>query len=572
MERLQVDFGGIPTFCEDPDGLLELPEVREALRSAGMQLGEWDGARASLRELLVLDAAAKPLWIARDARRRHLAEEVLSAPRWVPVSIGALFPRFSVDVVRSVPSRHWDRLLPLHAQTRSLLNAHDTALLIGRAVFGIDPLHLELGEGWLRLVALAAAEDHGMPRPIAETLARRAPDWLDRTAAAEVLTDPAAARAAVRALHRDQPALVAAAPAPVRVLLEHALRRARTDRPIPSRPLRVREEGEAAFDSVEAVLRAALRRAEAEAFGEVSRAELEAADIRFTEWIQQNYSLILSSQNANVLKLSGLIGRLHEWMEGDRLLLLVVDSLGLSGWYVCEQVWRELGTIGRAETRAAFAVLPTLTLLSRRALFEGKLASQFSAGKHSQALERKLWEERFPGDGAYFNAEEGKGIEDAFSLGRSRVCVVDTAWDRRGHAIDPQFETIEEVARVWAERTGLRDIVKRGLSRGYLVVITSDHGHVVSEGIGRPPVGELVEDRSRRVLLFQERSLWEQYSTDPAWKDRYLRFLPSGLPADCFPLFAAGHWAFAYQGSRGVSHGGISPGEAIVPVAEVFAS
>lgn len=566
--RLRADFGGIPTFCEDPDGLLELPEVREALREAGMRMSEWGGTRAELRELLVLGAEEKPLLIVRDAGLRPMVETALPSVRWAAVSIGALFPRFAIDVVRSIPVQHWDRLLALHKQTRALLNSSDTAALIGRALFGIDPLNLEIGDGWTRLLAMLASEEQGLPRPIAEAAARHAPPWLGNAPAADILADPASARAAVRALLRDRADIAAAAPAPVRVLLDRAERRARIDRP---RADRVHDQIPVAFDNAESVLLSALRYGEAAAHGELSPERREQADRAFLDWIQKNYNLVSSSRNPSVLRVSTLISSLHETVGEERLLLIVVDSLSLSGWYVCQQVWREAGIIGEARTRAAFAILPTLTMLSRRAIFEGKLPSQFSSAAHSQRLERKLWEERFPGEGAYFTSEEHLGIQDAFSLGRSRVCVLDVAWDKRGHAIDPRFESIEEVARTWAERTDLRGIIQAGLAQGYRVVITSDHGHVAGEGIGRPPVGELFEDRSRRVLVFPAKSLWERYRSEAAWKDRYLAFLPAGLAGDCWPLFAADRWAFAYEGTQGVSHGGISLEEAIVPVAEVFA-
>lgn len=83
-------------------------------------------------------------------------------------------------------------------------------------------------------------------------------------------------------------------------------------------------------------------------------------------------------------------------------------------------------------------------------------------------------------------------------------------------------------------------------------------------------MGELAEERSRTVLFFSARSPRERFLADPAWQHRCLPFLPAGLPGDCGPLFAADHGAFAYAGSRGVSHGGISLEEAVVPVAEVF--
>jgi hypothetical protein len=148
---LVPSFGGIVTFCEDPDGLLEHPEVREALRTQGMTLGDWDGSADALAYWTHLAEDQKPLLVVGIAKR-HIADTFLHDFRWETVSVGGLMPRFYAEVVKSIPTVLWDRLLTLHDQERYKRPPQETAVLIGRALYGADPEYLRHGDGWAALL------------------------------------------------------------------------------------------------------------------------------------------------------------------------------------------------------------------------------------------------------------------------------------------------------------------------------------------------------------------------------------------------------------------------------------
>src|ERR1019366_5009827 len=110
--------------------------------------------------------------------------------------------------------------------------------------------------------------------------------------------------------------------------------------------------------------------------------------------------------------------------------------------------------------------------------FEGKLPSQFSSEAHSPSLERKLWAQRYGGNGDYFSVGEATGFADSLAKGKPRICVVDVSWDKRGHSIDPRTDSVSDAANTWAGRTPLRDMIRNALQAGYKVVLTADHGQV----------------------------------------------------------------------------------------------
>lgn len=568
VNQLLPAFGGIPTFCEDPDGLLEMPEVREALRQSGMTLYDWDGSSETLALWKIVDDDAKPLLVVGSDAKRHVAEATLPDLIWMCIGVGDMLPRFYVEVVKSVSPDHWDRLLTLHDQERYKRPPQESATLIGRALYGIDPEYLKHSDaGWLALLARIASEPEGIPLPIARAVIEVSPPpkFLHTTDLVGLLTEPTTAKSSLIACLAGDEERKCFLGNSERIVLAHLVAEpsAKYETAPQTDLLALWEEHTATMDGV---LRFGLLYGEAVANDSAGETVKREVNRRFLAWLETQYGLMLSSHNPAVLRLHRLLERLDEEVGSDRLLLLVVDAMGLISWQHIRARWEQDGIIARAETRSAFAIIPTVTTLSRRALFEGKLPASFSDDKHSQRLERTLWLNRFGTEGAYFGTDEESGQGDAFALGRRRVCVIDTSWDKRGHSIDPKTETLAEAARTWAGRTPLRSIVQKALGSGYRVMLAADHGHVECVGRGRPNVGTLPEERSKRVMIFSNDTLCRQFEDEHS-----LVFRPAGLSTDIFPLFARDQFSFDIDNAQTVSHGGISLEEVLVPVAEVFA-
>ena len=557
---LKPDFGGVATFCEDPDGILDMPDVREALRAAGMRVVDWDGSDAALRPLQDLAENDMPLLAVPDGPHRHVAQGVLQNYAWHSVSIGSLFGKLSNEIVRSVPLAHWDKVRALNGATRVPQNADDTAILIARAVYRADPLFLDVGDGWLTLLQDVAKAEEGLPLPIAQVITRGAPEWLGGDDRAELLAEPAAARGALAVL-KGGPKRETAEPSPVP-----------SDRRPEAEPTED-EPGPAGFDAriepsdnAERVLQVGLDYCRRVADGTLAGDARLDVNAQFRAWVEASYGLMLSSYNPLALRVSNLVEQLDRETGEGRLLLIVVDGLGLAAWQAVQSRWRQDAEIGRAQTRAAFAIIPTITSLSRRAIFEGRPPSQFGQGHHTPRLERELWARRFGGGGAYFASSEMQGLKDAFARAVPRLAVVDTDWDRIVHSLDPGYHPLFESASGWAAKTGLLETIARGFDAGYRVVITADHGQVACTGAGRPVSGELTDERSRRVLLFPNPTLRDSFISD-----RYSGHQPPGLPPSCCPLFCVGFDSFDRPDVFCYSHGGLSIEEVLVPVAEVFA-
>ena len=565
INQLKPAFGGIPTFCDDPDGLLENPTVREALRAAGMILQEWDGDVAALLQWRDVPENEQPIIVTDSAGLRVTVQAQLHDYRWESISIGGLFPRFSLDVVREIQVSLWDSLWRLHDETPRMLGTRDSALEISRGVFGIDPLFLRTRKTWDGVAARIVLANEGLPHMIASTLIGLASANGRPDIGLAELSDPIAAKAFLVHLGTKESELVSY-PIAEKTLIEQTLRvpEERTEVITPDTvPFAEVPSAEA---SAEWWLKYGWRFAEGAAGGKLTETKREEINVAFSDWVLRGqYNLALSSVNPGVLRIESLLERLHSETAEQRLLVVMVDCLGLVSWLAIEEEWRSRSIIGHAVRRAAFAVIPTLTGLSRRAFFEGVLPSRFSAQGHSAKMERGLWRKRFGIDGEFFDASETVGIHDALMKGKKRVCLQDTSWDQVVHSLQVDFDSAWEASRRWGARTQTANMIRTALAEGYRVIITSDHGHITCVGTGRLQAGELPERASRRVGLFSQMSLAQSHE-----RPGTIAYQPMGLTKDCFPLFTQNTGSFDVVGSRSESHGGISMEETIIPVVEVI--
>ncbi len=563
VEDLLPQFGGIPTFVEDADRLLDIPEVREAFRERGATIADWDGLPASLEPLKSLSLEERPILVAGDGANRHVVESCLVDFRWETINAATLMPKFGSNIVKAIPTAMWDKLLALHSETRASRTQQETALFIGRSLYGVDIEYLRHGEGWLSLLARLSVGNDPIPPLIARALIDVLPPPWPELTRPEALTETANSRAALASILENQPRIYEEATRAERLLLAEA-RTAYSPKSSKQPLVDFLEAWHKCGLRPQDVLQFGLMYAQSENSENIEAALRQEINTLFTNWLKLNYGLLMCAPNPEVLRLPTLLDMLDLEYSEEKTVLFVVDSLGLAAWHHVLKSWIINGKVKSAETRAAFAVLPTITILSRRAIFEGKLPSRFSSEVHSPRLERTLWTERYKGQGECFHNAEVKGFFDSLAKGTRRICVTDTSWDKRGHSINPLSDSISTAATVWAEKTPLIRMIQEALLSEYRVILTADHGQIECRGQGRPDVGTLAEERSKRVMIFNDESLCAR--TAEKWTDN---FRPMGLPQSMFLLFASDFNSFDFTGADSVSHGGLSLEEALVPVAVI---
>lgn len=259
-----------------------------------------------------------------------------------------------------------------------------------------------------------------------------------------------------------------------------------------------------------------------------------------------------------------------------RTALIVVDGLSLDQWIILrrELVRQHSGFQFRED--AVFAWIPTLTSVSRQAVFAGKPPIYFPENIGRTDKEPALWMQFWADQGlAPQEVAYAKGLGDVIpdgvkeTIARTGTRVIGLVVgkvDKIMHGMQLGTAGMHNQVRQWAGQGFLADLLCRLLRNGFRVYLTSDHGNVEATGCGRANEGIVADLRGSRARIYKASSLRgrvkEQFPDAVEWP-------PIGLPEDCLPLLAAGRTAFVRQNERIVSHGGASLEELVVPFVQV---
>lgn len=312
-----------------------------------------------------------------------------------------------------------------------------------------------------------------------------------------------------------------------------------------------------------------------------SVAELQRlADERLHAWVAKHYADLPSLPVAKGPVMVHHVPRFLSMRRGageDKVALLLFDGLAVDQWIqIRERVAKYSPKIG-FEEGACFAWLPTLTSVSRQALFSGLKPREFADSIETTAQEPSQWSRFWQDQGLRANeVMYRKGIKRTDQLEELDTALSNSAIKVAGLVVD----TVDEIVHgailgkrgianqidSWCESGFVDSLFALLLDRGYHVYLTSDHGNVEAVGVGRPNQGVVAETRGERVRVYRSEAL---LSESAVVCPGAIKLEIAGLPANFMPLFAGARTAFVTQGEQLVVHGGISVEELIVPFVKV---
>ena len=267
----------------------------------------------------------------------------------------------------------------------------------------------------------------------------------------------------------------------------------------------------------------------------------------------------------------------HRRAAGEtKVALLVFDGLAFDQWVQIRE-WLVASTKRFAfDESTSFAWLPTVTSVSRQALFSGLRPREFDDSIDRTDKEEALWKNSWQNEGVNPNevmyrralrqADQLDALESDLTDRRPKVLglVIDEVDDRL------HKERSKKDVALWIGNwlaTGFVDrLFSMLLDKGYHIYLTADHGNVESTGVGRPNQGVIAETRGERVRVYRSEPL---LADSAAAYPSTVRLDIAGLPANFMPLFAGGRTAFVPEGDQVVVHGGVSVEELIVPFVKV---
>ncbi len=293
----------------------------------------------------------------------------------------------------------------------------------------------------------------------------------------------------------------------------------------------------------------------------------EELDEAFQLWLRSGYSLLFSSTRSHPITLDQVapfLARRHG-ATGRRQLLVLVDGMGFAQW---SQLRRALA-VEVVDATGCFAMCPTLTSVSRQAVFAGAVPLAFANSLWTTSREEARWRAFWGNEGlsgrevGYHRTAGATAANLPVLSGEAVAGVVLLAVDELMHGSDVLGDAqLSAGLEAWVRHGFLDTLVKRADGEGFEVWMTADHGNIEATPSGRVMEGPLVDQAGTRVRLYENTVLRDTARADGVSWD------PPGLPEGKAPLFAAGRTGYHSGGPR-VSHGGLSLDEVIVPFVQV---
>ena len=259
-----------------------------------------------------------------------------------------------------------------------------------------------------------------------------------------------------------------------------------------------------------------------------------------------------------------------------KIALLVLDGLALDQWLLLRKGMESGGHGWRFQESAVFAWVPTLTSVSRQAIFAAEPPLYFPDSLGTTSKEKahwqRFWEDHgIPRGGTEFIGNLAGDADPRLDavLASPRLTVLGIVWNKVDdimHGMQMQTAGMHDQVRLWASQGHLQRLILRLQGEGFAVYLTSDHGNVTAAGVGNPQEGVLVETRGKRARVYDR----------PEFRDEAAAKFPGsipwpgpGLPPGRHVLLAGDLTAFADKGDEIVGHGGIALEEVMVPFVRI---
>ena len=288
------------------------------------------------------------------------------------------------------------------------------------------------------------------------------------------------------------------------------------------------------------------------------RPALNELNAGFQAFLDQSYfaslhaSFVLGPRSVN--KILPYLSFKHS--AEDKVALLVVDGMAYWQYLVLRD---KLAAVDiKPCDSAIFAWMPTITMLSRQAIFRG--ADPVLDYKQSPASEEKLWN-------AWWTARGIPSADIQYIYGETeavvwpttrRLALVSITLDEVMHISDTP-DILLACTEAWARRLARTIITLK--DQGFSIYITTDHGNVLS-------TGEASLSTAEKTHLFQDGSRGARHliydSIEPLKEFLSAHDTSSFLVHDNW-LAHRGEGAFLRVGKRKITHGGSHLLEVAIP-------
>jgi len=303
-------------------------------------------------------------------------------------------------------------------------------------------------------------------------------------------------------------------------------------------------------------------------------------NLTFAGWLESNYASLINLPPSTPAMLHHVPKRLARELEdapSSRVAMLVLDGMAIDQWVNIRNVLHKQDPSLMFRESAVFAWIPTMTPVSRQALFGAKPPMFFPATINTTNNDEKVWKQFWEGCGlskqdvvyvrGLGSGDSDIAIESSVHASKTRVVgiVVDTV-DKMAHRSLLGTAGLHNQVKQWAETGYLNKLIASLLELRFDVWLTSDHGNTECIGRGKPAEGVIADMRGQRVRVYPTDDLRSQVASKFPFAQTWASI---GLPPEYLPLMAGGRNAFVTEGESLVAHGGLAIEEVIVPLVKL---
>lgn len=243
---------------------------------------------------------------------------------------------------------------------------------------------------------------------------------------------------------------------------------------------------------------------------------LEEANSRFQKHLERDYR---SFPNSNSIIKPKVVSKVLDHIafnyKDDKVALVVVD--GLSYWQykmLSKVIPNKFATI----EEVTYAWIPTITQLSRQALFRGGIPDKEYV--QNPTKEKKLWYNYWLTNGFSTHEIDYQHDPGVLNIGTNtrRLGIVFKDLDDKMHS-STDYKDLKSLTEHWFERSRIVSFLENLIAQGFKVILTTDHGNIEAEGwrtlTGREKLGTNKSgSRSTRHIEYTEGWLVRDFLED----------------------------------------------------------
>lgn len=207
--------------------------------------------------------------------------------------------------------------------------------------------------------------------------------------------------------------------------------------------------------------------------------DIDAINQKFQQWIDQSYFSIFASNPLFAPKsVNRILPHLKaNYHQDDKLALVVIDGISYWQYLILKKYLSKRGL--NTTDNAIVSWLPSITMLSRQAVFRGEMPRQDY--QQNPQNEAKLWKEYWKQNGfsdfeiQYLYSTDNFHIND----GVKRLAYVTVEMDEKMHSAS-DLKELHLLTEYWCTR--IIPQIETIINNGFTIYLTTDHGNVLAKG------------------------------------------------------------------------------------------